>query len=259
MGLKTSVIGSGRWGKNLVSKFHSLGTLHLVYGHQNREMLRQQCDARFTEDIDLLIEESDAVVVAAPPAVHYELSRKVLEAGRDLFVEKPVALSVDEAIDLARLADERGRVMLVGHILCYGPGFDALSSLPGEPIGGEAYFLKTSTPEKLLNAYWNFGVHMIALGVALGVPENRMRVEADDKAEVNRRTFTLRTREADGREHELTWDFLDPQNQADILMMECQHFLDCIRSRKKPRTDGWHAVEVMKRLVNIRPDYRKEG
>jgi len=91
------------------------------------------------------------------------------------------------------------------------------------------------------------------------VPKERMKVVANDKADVNRRTFTLRTRDSDGKEHELTWDFLDPKNQADILMMECQHFLDCIRSRKKPRTDGWHAVEVMKRLVDIRPDYRKEG
>ena len=259
MGLRVSVIGSGRWGKNLISKFHSLGTLHLVYGHRNRDMLRRQCNARFSEDIDRIIEESDAVVVAAPPAVHYELGRKVLEAGKDLFMEKPVTLSVDEAVTLARLADERERVMLVGHILCYGPGFDALSALPGEPIGGKACFLKTSTPEKLLNAYWNFGVHMIALGVALGVPEERMRVEADDKADVNRRTFTLRTRELGGKEHELTWDFLDPKNQTDILMLECQHFLDCIRLRRKPRTDGWHAVEVMSRLVNICPDYRKEG
>jgi predicted dehydrogenase len=259
MDLKVSVIGSGRWGKNLVSKFHTLGVLHLVYGHQNREMLQERCNARFTEDIDRLIDESDAVVVAAPPAVHYELSRKVMEAGKDLFVEKPIALSVEEAVELARLADAEGQVMLVGHILCYGPGFDALNSLPGEPVEAEGCFLKTSTPEKFLNAYWNFGVHMIALGVALGVPEERMCLEADDKAPVNRRTFTLRTREEDGTEHELTWDFLDPKNQSDILMTECQHFLECVRSREKPRTDGWHAVEVMRRLVKVSPDYRKEG
>ena len=255
--MKVSVIGSGRWGKNIVQKFHALGVLHQVYGHKNREMLREICGDVFTEDIDGLIGSSDAVAVATPPATHYELSVKVLEAGKDLFVEKPVALSVEESEKLAELADSKGRVMLVGHILCYGPAFEALSSLPGEPVSCEGVFLKRSTPEKLLNAYWNFGVHMIALAVALGVPEEGMRIIADDSASEDRRTFTLRTREPNGAEHELTWDFLDPSKQEDILMIECKHFLECIERRERPRTDGWHAVEVMRRLSKISPDYKK--
>ena len=97
----------------------------------------------------------------------------------------------------------------------------------------------------------------LALAVALGVPEEGMRIIADDSASEDRRTFTLRTREPNGAEHELTWDFLDPSKQEDILMIECKHFLECIERRERPRTDGWHAVEVMRRLSKISPDYKK--
>jgi predicted dehydrogenase len=257
MNIKVSVIGSGRWGKNIVQKFHKLGVLHLVYGHQNRGMLKESCNAVFTEDMEELINSSDAVAIVTPPATHFELALKVLRSGKDLFLEKPIALSVEEARKLAELADSKERVMLIGHILCYGTPYEKLNSLPGKPVSAEACFLKTSSPEKLLNAYWNFGIHMIALATALGVPEDSFLLVADDQAAENRRTFTLITQEPNGKEHILTWDFLDPQKREDILLVECQHFLDCVNLRQKPRTNAWHAVEVMKRLVKICPRYEK--
>jgi predicted dehydrogenase len=78
---------------------------------------------RFTEDIDALIKESDAVVVATPSETHAEVGQRVLSAKKDLFLEKPIALSSSEAKDLAKLADASDRLFMVGHTLCYSTSF----------------------------------------------------------------------------------------------------------------------------------------
>jgi hypothetical protein len=184
---------------------------------------------QFTEDIDALIEESNLVVVATPSQTHAELGQRVLSAKRDIFLEKPIALSSSEARGITRLAEDSGRILMVGHTLCYSTGFHRLNELPGEVVSADAKFLKTSTEEKYLNAYWNFGVHMVALAVALDIPPKQLTLEASDQAPANQRTFELQTRTDDGKTHTLMWNFLAPENQEDMLMVECQHFLDCLR------------------------------
>lgn len=253
---KISMIGTGNWGKILIQKFHQLGGLHLVYGHQNREALAP-LQLRFTEDIDALIQESDALVVATPPQTHTEFGRRVLSTKKDLFLEKPIALSSAEARELAQLADASNRVFMVGHTLCYSTGFQRLNELPGQPVSAQAKFLKTSTQEKLLNAYWNFGVHMVALAVALNVPPEKLTLDASDQAAINQRTFELLTQTDDGKTASLMWDFLAPENQEDMLMVECRHFVDCLKRRAKPKTDGWQGVQTIEVLESISPEYRK--
>ncbi len=256
MNPKVSLIGTGNWGKILAQKFHQLGGLHLVYGHQNRDAL-EPLNLQFTEDINQLIEESDAVVVATPSETHAEVGRRVLSAKKDLFLEKPIALSSSQAQELAQLADASNVVLMIGHTLCYSTGFTKLSELPGESIIAHAKFLKTSTQEKYLNAYWNFGIHMVALAIALGISSDQLTLEASDEASTNQRTFELQTRADDGKTHALIWDFLAPENQEDMLMVECQHFLDCLKSRGKSHTDGWHGVKTIQALENIHPKQRR--
>ena len=256
MNPKISIIGTGNWGKILTQKFHQLGGLHRVYGHRNREVL-EPLRLRFTEDIDALIEESDAVVVATPSETHAEFAYRVLSAKKDLFLEKPIALSSAEAADLAELADTLNRIFMVGHTLCYSTGFQRLNALPGDPVAADAIFLKTSTEEQYLNAYWNFGIHMVALAVALNVPPGQFTLEASDQAPLNQRTFASRTQSEDGNPHSLAWDFLAPENQEDMLMVECQHFVDCLNQRQKPRTDAWQGVQTIQALEDIHPEHRK--
>ena len=256
MNPKISLIGTGNWGKILAQKFHQLGGLHLVYGHQNRDAL-EPLNLQFTEDINQLIEESDAVVVATPSETHVEVGRRALSAKKDLFLEKPIALSSSQAQELAQLADASSLVLMIGHTLCYSKGFTQLNGLPGKSITAHAKFLKTSTQEKYLNAYWNFGIHMVALAIALGISSDELTLEASDEAPVNQRTFELQTRADDGKIHTLIWDFLAPENQEDMLLVECQHFLDCLKSREKPQTDGWHGVKTIQTLENIHPKQQK--
>lgn len=253
---KVSVIGSGKWGKKLIYKFHNLGGVHLVYGHQNRDLLAPQ-GIYFTEDINNLIKTSNAVVVATPPPTHVELAKMVLEAGKDLLLEKPMALILNEATALAKLADNNQCLLMVGHTLCYSKAMNMLKSLPGVIDSAEAVYLKTSTTEKLLNGYWNLAIHLLALAVVLEVPEDKFELIADDTAEKNQRTFTL-TKLVGCSRSSVTFDFLGPSNPPDdMLATECQHFLDCLITRQTPLTDGRHGAEVIRRLEKISPHYQK--
>ena len=250
---RISMIGTGRWGKTLLQKFHHLGGLHLVYGHQNRDEL-QSLNLRFADDIDLLIHESEAVVVATPSETHAEVGERVLQAKKDLFLEKPMALSSKEAHHLTQLAEDSGCVLMVGHVLCYSTGFAMLNAMPGKAISAHGKFLKTTTPEKYLNAYWDMGVHCVALAISLKVPMVQFKLDASAEAAVNQRTFELQTRTPDAQVHSLLWDFLAPENQEDMLMVECRHFLACVNNRETPRTDGRHGVQTIEALERIHPE-----
>ena len=75
-----------------------------------------------TDDFTRLLKDDiDAVVVATPPAAHYELCRAALEAGKDVFVEKPLVLHSAEGVQLKKLAQEKERILMVGHIMVYHP------------------------------------------------------------------------------------------------------------------------------------------
>ena len=246
--MKLSVIGSGGWGSRAIPKFHHLCGVHLVYGHKNREKLHDELGITFTEDIDELIEQSDAVMVAAPPLVHYELGKKVLAAGKDLWMEKPMAMNSGDAIEMAQMADKSGLVMLVGHILCHSNAMDRFREA-GKVKAARAVMNKTSSNEKILNPNWNLGIHMVAVAVMLGIDMSKLTLETSHSAKKGERSFTVETEDGET----IFWDVLDPENQQDMLLDECKHFLECIRTRRKPLTDAWHGVEVMKAMEKIAP------
>lgn len=253
--MRLAVIGSGRWGQVLIRKFHSLEGIYGVYGHRNRSAL-QALGIPFFEDLSRLIEDSEAIVVATPAPTHYAVARQVLEAGKDLFLEKPMALRVEEAHDLAARAERAHRVLMVGHILCYGDLAEKLRTL-GRPVRAEAVFYKTSTTENFLNATWNFGPHLVALADYLGLPMEALALDCNDQAPWDQRTFTLTAVDEAGQERTFTADYLAPHAQEDRLQAECQHFLECVRTRSWPRTDGQHGVRVIEALTRLCPSVRK--
>lgn len=250
---KISVIGSGNWGgKVLIPKFQQIaGSVHLAYGTKNRDFL-EPAGFNFTGNINQLIDESDAVVVAAPPQFHFELAEKVLKAGKDLLLEKPMALTLLEAVALAELADKNHLILMIGHTLCYSKAMQKFWEMPGDVHAVEAVYLKTSTNEKQLNAYWNLGIHLLAMAVVRGIGEDNFKLTADDAASINQRTFTMSQLDGPAK---ITHDFLDQANPPDdMLAAEIKHFLACLESREAPLTDGWHGVEVIRRLTNICPN-----
>ena len=170
---RIGVIGVGSWGKNLVRNFSQLGVLRAVCD-VNESSVRS-CrvnypDLTCTDSIDVILDDPDinGVVVATPAKSHYELSKKVLMSGRHLFVEKPLALRIEEAEELVKLAEEKNRVLMVGHVLRYHPAINKLKELidSGE-LGKIQYIysnrLNIGKIRDAENILWSFAPHDISV------------------------------------------------------------------------------------------------
>jgi len=130
--VRVAVIGCGAWGKNLVRNFAELDALGgIVDPHQETvEALVARHGGRALSFEEVLASPAiQGVAIVTQPSRHHALARRALEAGKHVFVEKPIALDIAEARDLAALAERPGRCLMVGHILQYHPAFLALKAL----------------------------------------------------------------------------------------------------------------------------------
>ncbi len=128
-----AVIGCGYWGKNLVRNFSELGVLVMVCDAtvKGRTIAAElAAEAEVVDKVeDVLTSKVPGVVIATPSETHFELAEQALEAGKDVLVEKPLALTYEQGVHLVRLANERGRVLMVGHVLEYHPAIARLLAL----------------------------------------------------------------------------------------------------------------------------------
>lgn len=172
-----AVIGSGYWGKNLVRNFAELGALRVVCDADAdvvEHVTRSLANVRSTTNIDDVLgdPEIDGVVIATPAVTHADLAAMALRAGKHAFVEKPLAITANEARDLDRLAGEHGRVLMVGHLLEYHPVVAAMQRFIAEGRLGKLYHLfsnrlnfgKIRREENIL---WSFAPHDISVFLLL--------------------------------------------------------------------------------------------
>ena len=193
--IRVAVAGVGYWGKNLVRNFHDLGALAVLCDAQDsveascRELYQH---VRFCRDFsDVLSDPSvTAVAIATPAVTHYEMAKAALDAGKDVFVEKPLAIDVRHGEDLVKLAEARRRILMVGHILRYHPAILRLLALIREGALGKIDYLysnrlnigKIRTEENIL---WSFAPHDISVMLAL-LDEMPARVVCHGGAYLNR-------------------------------------------------------------------------
>lgn len=172
-----AVIGAGYWGSNVVRNYSELGALRTICDSRDEvvtSMKKSYPDATVTTSFDAVLSDSEvkAVVIALPAEAHYEYAAKALMAGKDVFVEKPLALDLDHARKLMAIALERGRILMVGHLLRYHPAFLKLKQLTdrGE-LGRLQYIYSTRLSlgkiRRQENALWSFAPHDISMILAL--------------------------------------------------------------------------------------------
>jgi len=318
---KVAVAGCGSWGRNLVRNFSELGSLAAICDtdvSRLQEVGKSYSVAATNCFEDLLaMSEVRAVVIAAPAAQHFALARKVLMAGKDVFVEKPLALRVEDGEELLQLARKQSRILMVGHLLHYHPAIVALRSMIKAGELGRIDYISSSrlnlgrlrTEEDIL---WSFAPHDISAIIHL-LEESPTSVAAQGASYLNHPisdvTLTILSFASGVKAHVfVSWlhpfkeqklvivgnrkmaVFDDTQLEAKLVLyphridwvnrvpvarkmegeivplsleeplkMECAHFLECVRDRKTPNTDGENGLRVLKVLRAASESIRASG
>jgi UDP-2-acetamido-3-amino-2,3-dideoxy-glucuronate N-acetyltransferase len=305
---KIGCVGAGYWGKNLVRNFTGLGVLSWVCDAdpvQRSRLATAYPGAKFTDTVGHILADPEVagVAIATPAETHGDLVRQALLAGKDVFVEKPLCLSVEDGRRLVNLAAETRRVLMVGHLLWYHPAVLKLKDLvdAGE-LGRIQYIysnrLNLGRIRREENILWSFAPHDISviLGLAGEIPDtidaqggNYLHDRIADvtvsilsfpsgvKAHIfvswlhpfkeqklvvvgDRQMAVFDDVEPEHKlqlyPHQINWvNHVPITSRADArpvafdpvepLRAECLHFLECIRTRELPRTDGAEGLRVL--------------
>lgn len=170
-----AVVGAGHWGPNLIRNFSD----------QERSGVRWVCDqeaarlaqvaarypgVRVTADVDEALADPavDAVVVATPTSTHFALAGAALRAGKHVLVEKPLAASSADGLELCERTERAGRVLMVGHVFLYNPGVQRVKQyLDAGDLGRLYYLSMTRTnlgPIRMdVNAAWDLASHDVSI------------------------------------------------------------------------------------------------
>ncbi len=318
---KVGLVGCGYWGRNLARNFCELGALAQICeadASRHAELEKNYGVPVTPQYFDLLSNpEIRGVVIAAPAAQHFFLAKQALLAGKDVFVEKPLALRVGDGEELLVLAHRQSRVLMVGHLLHYHPAIVELRRLiQGGELGRIEYISssrlnlgKLRTEEDIL---WSFAPHDISAIVHL-LEENPATVASQGGSYLNhpisdvtltflnfasgvkahifvswlhpfkeqklvvvgdRKMAVFDDTQADTKlvlyPHRIDWIDRVPVarrmegetvslEKKEPLRSECEHFLDCIVTRKTPNTDGENGLRVLKVLHAASESLREHG
>jgi len=144
-------VGLGYWGPNLVRNLHEVEDVEVKWLCDRRADALAKLKRRYpavtctTELGDVLDDpDVDAVVIATPVSTHHPLASLALRRGKHVFVEKPLAASSEEALDLMSTADDAGLVLMPGHTFLYSPPVNKVKELVANEALGEIYFVTSS-------------------------------------------------------------------------------------------------------------------
>ena len=328
--MKLALIGTGAWGRNLLRNFAHMRDAELAVccdsdGDSLAKALNGFRGVKAVNDPDTIFDdpEIDAVVIATPAVTHFELAAKAIRAGKDVFVEKPMTLSLADAEELVELADAGKRVLMVGHLLEYHPAVNKMKELVDSGEVGDLYYLYSQRVNlgrirSDENALWSFAPHDISIILYLigeepvevaargaayiqpGIedvtflwmlfPDNRLaqvHVSWLDPHKIRRTTLVGSKRMVvfddmqasekikiynKGVEHNgqfaayadaLSLRFgevtVPALKMREPLGLECSHFVECVKDRSTPRSDGRDGIRVIRVLEAAQSSLRSGG
>ena len=190
--------GFGYWGKNIFRNLNELGLLYKACD-TDKQRLKEYAtlhkNVKFTDSYNDLLNDANvkAVAIATPAATHFNLAKQALLAGKDVYVEKPLALSVKQGEELLKLADEAKKIIMVGHILQYHPAVVKLKNLIDSGDIGKIQYVysnrlnmgKLRTEENIL---WSFAPHDISVILML-LGEEPVKITSFGGAYLNKDIF----------------------------------------------------------------------
>lgn len=171
---RIGMIGIGAWGRNLLRQFMVSPRAEVAVACDLIPDARARAEAAYpglktsAKVEDAITGDTDAVVIATPPADHFTLAKAALEAGKDVFVEKPLVLSVAHGAELLRIARDRKRILMVGHIMVYHPAVLWLKDYIAAGELGEVHYMYAARinlgkVREIENAMWSFAPHDISM------------------------------------------------------------------------------------------------
>ena len=305
-----AVVGMGAWGRHLVRNFAYLGALAAVCDSSaaaEARCRREYPAVSFTADYRAVLANPAiaAVVLATPAVTHFAMAMAALDAGKDVFVEKPLATELADGEALVKRADEAGRILMVGHILRYHPAVVELEALLRSGALGKIYYLYSNrlnigrirTEENIL---WSFAPHDVSvMGALLDEPPVRVSCQGGAYLSTGLCDVTVSQLEfASGVQAHIFVSWLHPIKEqklvvvgseqmavfddrsddklvlyphrvewrdriptaikapgrpvavgsAEPLRQECLHFLESVRTRRRPLTDGAEGLRVLRVL-----------
>jgi predicted dehydrogenase len=169
--IRTAVIGCGYWGPNLIRNFFEAPTSTVSYACDLNGARLASIGTRYptitlTDDYKEVLNDPkvDAVVIATPVSTHFPLAKQALEAGKHVWVEKPLALSYEDAQRLTELAERKQRTLMVDHTFIYTPAIQRLrASIDAGELGDLLYYdsvrVNLGIYQHDVNVIWDLGVH----------------------------------------------------------------------------------------------------
>lgn len=241
---RIGVVGAGYWGANLIRNLHEMGSLAAVCDadlHRVNEVRGKYGGVPLYVDCDAMLEHArlDGVVIAAPAEMHASLALRVIAAGKHVFVEKPLALSVADAQRVVEAAEAAGVTLFVGHVLLYHPAVRALLQYVNEGRIGRVRHLRSrrlswGRLRAHENVWWSFAPHDCALMIEImqsvpvegrGLLSAYVRPGLGDFAYAD---FSF----ADGRTAHIEVSWLDPDKSSRIDVFGSEGTLTFIDARE---------------------------
>jgi predicted dehydrogenase len=319
-GLNIAVVGCGYWGPNLIRNFAALPdcTVRYVCDKDPKRLAHMKelyPSVEITKDFDQILGDKsvDAVVVATTVHLHYGFAKKALEAGKHVFVEKPMTQTSEEANELVQLAARKKLTLMVGHTFIYSSPVRRIKEIIQSGDIGEVQYISSRRLnlglfQKDINVAWDLAPHDISIILyLLGKPP--VSVNCQGKAHVTKDVedvtnmslnfdnggfATVQSSWLDpnkvremiivGSKRMIVYDDNEPLEkikiydkrvetpphydtfaefqysyhygdmyapyikQVEPLKVETQHFLECIKTGKKPETSGLEGLRVIQIL-----------
>ena len=263
--VRIAVIGAGTWGRNHVRTLATLPDIDLAAvcdtSAQRREDIRRHFpDVPVTEDVGEALDGADAAVIATPAGTHAALARTVIERGLPVLVEKPFALTVQDAEDVAELAAGRGVAVVAGHLLLFHPAVQRLREMIRSGELGSVYYLYGQRvnlgqvrPDE--NALWSFGPHDVSVAIhLLGQPPVRVTAHGMAYLQPGIEDVVFVTMEFDSgviAHVQLSW--LDPHKERRLTVVGSKRMVvfDDMQPREK--------LKVYDKGVDRPPEYTSYG
>ena len=150
--LKVGVFGTGHLGKFHLNNWKEIKEAELIGFYDPDDVIAHEIVEKYHlkryNDVDKLIADCDVVDIIAPTNFHFELCEKAIRKGKHVFVEKPLANTMQEARELVKLVKESNTKLQVGHVERFNPAFLAVTSMQLNPMFIEVHRLAQFNPER---------------------------------------------------------------------------------------------------------------